>query len=141
MSLGLADDAFLAVAFSADGHRLVAAAADHSVRLYDAATGDPLIERADHADWVQTVALSPDGSRLVSGSRDATAKVVDLTSETLLTTFSGHGEPVTTVCWLDDGSLVASGGADGVVRIWKAESGKQVRKIEGFEGGIESIYS
>jgi WD40 repeat protein len=45
---------------------------------------------------------------------------------------------VTAVCWLDD-TLVASGGDDGVVRLWKADSGKEVRKIEGFRGGIEGL--
>lgn len=139
LSLGLADDAFLAAAFSADGSRLATAAADHTVRVYDAATGEQIVERADHADWVQAVAISPDGSRLVSGSRDGTAKVVDLSANKLLITFSGHGEPVTTVCLLEEGKLIASGGADGVIRIWKAESGKEVRKIEGFQGSIEGL--
>lgn len=139
LSLGLADDAFLAAAFSADGSRLATAAADHTIRVYDTATGKQVVERADHADWVQAVALSADGSRLVSGSRDGTAKVVDLAAGKLLTTFSGHGEPVTGVCLLDDGQLVASGGSNGVVRIWKAASGKEIRKIDGFQGSIEGL--
>lgn len=137
-SLGLADDGFLAVAFSADGSRLAAASADTTVRLYDTATGEQLSERSDHADWVQAVAFSPDGARLASASRDKTAKVVDLSSGKLRTTFSGHGEPVTTVCWLDD-ELVATGGANGTVRFWKADNGKEVRKIDGFRGSIEGL--
>lgn len=138
-SLGLADDGFLAVAFSPDGSRLAAASADTTVRLYDTATGEPLSERSDHADWVQAVAFSPDGSQLVSASRDTTAKLVDLASGKLRTTFSGHGEPVTAVCWLGDGDLVATGGADASVRIWRADSGKEVRKIDGFRGEIDGL--
>lgn len=137
-SLGLADDGFLAVAFSADGSRLAAASADTTVRLYDTATGEQLSERSDHADWVQAVAFSPDGARLASASRDKTAKVVDLSSGKLRTTFSAHGEPVTTVCWLDD-ELVATGGANGTVRFWKADNGKEVRKIDSFRGSIEGL--
>lgn len=137
-SLGLADDGFLAVALSADGSQLAAASADTTVRLYDAETGEQLSERSDHADWVQAIAFSPDGSRLASASRDKTAKVVDLSSGKLRTTFSAHGEPVTAVCWLDD-ELVATGGADGAVRIWKADNGKEVRKIDGFRGSIEGL--
>ena len=138
-SLGLADDAFLSVAFSADGERLTAAAADQSVRLYEAASGVQQSERTDHADWVQAVALSPDGTRLVTASRDATAKVIDLASGQLQTTFSKHGEPVTAVCWLDDGELVATGGADGQVRFWRADSGEEVRSIKGFDESIEGL--
>ena len=137
-SLGLADDAFLSVAFSADGKRLTAAAADQSVRLYEAASGVQQSERTDHADWVQAVALSADGTRLVTASRDATAKVIDLASGTLQTTFSEHGEPVTAVCWLDN-ELVATGGADGEVRLWKADSGEEVRSIKGFAESIEGL--
>ena len=137
-SLGLADDAFLSVAFSADGKRLTAAAADQSVRLYEAASGVQQSERTDHADWVQAVALSADGTRLVTASRDATAKVIDLASGQLQTTFSKHGEPVTAVCWLDN-ELVATGGADGQVRFWKADSGEEVRSIKGFAESIEGL--
>ena len=138
-SLGRADDAFLSVAFSADAERLIAAAADQSVRLYDTASGVQQSERTDHADWVQAVALSADGTRLVTASRDATAKVIDLASGQLQTTFSKHGEPVTAVCWLDDGELVATGGADGQVRFWKADSGEEVRSIKGFAESIEGL--
>ena len=137
-SLGRADDAFLSVAFSADAERLIAAAADQSVRLYDTASGVQQSERTDHADWVQAVALSADGTRLVTASRDATAKVIDLASGQLQTTFSKHGEPVTAVCWLDN-ELVATGGADGQVRFWKADSGEEVRSIKGFAESIEGL--
>ena len=137
-SLGRADDAFLSVAFSADAERLIAAAADQSVRLYDTASGVQQSERTDHADWVQAVALSADGTRLVTASRDATAKVIDLASGQLQTTFSKHGEPVTAVCWLDN-ELVATGGADWQVRFWKADSGEEVRSIKGFAESIEGL--
>jgi hypothetical protein len=136
--LGVADDAFLAVAFSADGTRLAAVAADQSLRVYDSDARGELFERTDHADWVQAVAFSPAGDRVVTVSRDTTAKVIELASGRLLTTFAGHQEPVTAVCWLRKDGLVASGGADRVVRIWKADSGQEVRRIEGFAGGIEA---
>lgn len=137
--LGVADDVFLGVAFSADGSRLAAVAADQSLRLYDSDATSQLFERTDHADWVQAVAFAADGSRLVTASRDKTAKVIELVSGRLLTTFAGHAEPVTAVSWLPQEGLVASGGGDRVVRLWKADSGQEVRKIEGFTGAIEGL--
>ena len=138
-SLGLADDAFLAVAFAAQGTALAAVAADQSLRLYDADSGVQQAERTDHADWVQAVALSADGNRLVTASRDGTAKVVDVARGQLQTTFAGHAEPVTAACWLDDGQVVATGGGDGRVRIWNADSGKEIRSIKGFTSSIEGL--
>lgn len=137
-SLGLGDDGFLSVAFSADGSRLAAAGADMTLRLYDVATGEQLAERSDHADWVQAVAFSPSGKKIVSVSRDSTAKVVDIPSGKLLTTFNGHSEPVTVACWIDE-ETVATGGADGAVRIWRAENGKELRTIVGGQGGVEGL--
>jgi hypothetical protein len=139
--LGVADDAFFAVAWAAAGSRLVAAGADASVRLFDFRSDPPrpLAERGDHADWVQAVALSPDGRRLLTASRDATAKVVDLATGRLTTTFAGHKAAVHAACWLGDGPLVATGGADGAVRIWNADTGKESRRIGGFAGAVETL--
>ncbi len=137
--LGVADDAFLAVAFGSDGGRLVACGTDHTVRLFESDSRRPLAERSDHADWVRAVAFAPDGRRLVTASRDATAKVVDLGTGRLTATFAGHAAPVTTACWLPDGALVATGGEDGAVRLWNPDTGKEARRIGGFTGGVDVL--
>ena len=137
--LGVADDAFLAVAFAADGGRLVACGTDHTVRLFETDSRRPLDERSDHADWVRAVAFAPDGRRIVTASRDATAKVLDVAAGRLTATFAGHAAPVTTACWLPDGALVATGGEDGAVRLWNPDSGKETRRIGGFAGGVEVL--
>lgn len=137
--LGVADDALLAVAFAADGGRLVACGTDHTVRLFETDSRRPLDERSDHADWVRAVAFAPDGRRLVTASRDATAKVVDLGAGRLTVTFAGHAAPVTTACWLPDNALVATGGEDGAVRLWNPDTGKEARRIGGFTGGVDVL--
>ena len=58
------------VAFSPDGQRIVSGSADTTVRLWDAATGQPIGDPlTGHTDAVDSVAFSPDGKRIVSGSR------------------------------------------------------------------------
>ncbi len=65
------------VAFSPDGSRLASASDDHTVRLWDPATGQPTATLEGHTDGVRGVAFSPDGSRLASASADHTVRLWD----------------------------------------------------------------
>ena len=67
-----------ALAVSPDGHRIVTADEDQTVRLWDADTGQPVGQPlTGHTDELRSVAFSPDGHRIVSGSRDKTLRLWD----------------------------------------------------------------
>ncbi|EMD30754.1 hypothetical protein CERSUDRAFT_120326, partial [Gelatoporia subvermispora B] len=60
-----------AVTFSPDGTRIVSGSRDNTIRIWDASTGQALLEPLEgHTDVVSSVAFSPDGTRIVSGSYD-----------------------------------------------------------------------
>ncbi|MEV6325452.1 TIR domain-containing protein, partial [Nocardia sp. NPDC051787] len=66
------------VAFSPDGKRIVSGSHDKTLRLWDAATGQPIgPPLTGHTDVVQSVGFSPDGKRIVSGSHDKTLRLWD----------------------------------------------------------------
>ena len=66
------------VAFSPDGTRIVSGSADKTVRVWDAATGQPIGQPlTGHTDAVSSVAFSPDGDRIASGSDDNTVRLWD----------------------------------------------------------------
>ena len=69
--------AVTAVAWSADGTRVVTASADKTARVWDARTGQAVGAPLQHQGVVQAVAFSADGTRVVTASDDKTARVWD----------------------------------------------------------------
>ena len=112
------DNGVWSVAWSPDGARLASADDDHTVRVWDAASGALLRTLAGHTNLVSSVAWSPDGTRLASASDDGTVRVWDTASGALLRTLTGHTNWVQSVAWSPDGARLASAGGARTVRVW-----------------------
>ena len=82
---------------------------DHTVRLWDAATGQELKTLSGHTDSVSALAYSPDGKVIASGSGDNTVRLWDAATGQELKTLSGHTDSVSALAYSPDGKVIASG--------------------------------
>jgi serine/threonine protein kinase len=101
--------------FSSDGKWLVTASEDHSARVWDAATGQSMVELR-HGDTVTRARFSLDGTRIVTSSWDRTARVWDARSGQPLTGPLIHGGKVRAE-FSADGKRIATASADHTARI------------------------
>jgi WD40 repeat protein len=117
--------------FSADGKTL-AGGDNTSVRLWDAATGQPR-DDFGHNYHVDAVAFSPDGQRLATGAAytDPILRIWDPLTGKNTAQLRGHTGGIEVVAYSPDGQVLASGSQDGTVRLWDAGSGKEVGLLDG----------
>lgn len=129
--------AVVSLAFLPSGDRLVSGSRDHTVRLWDVASGQQLGDFQGHTDAVYCLAVSPQGDRMLSGSKDRTIRLWDVPARRELRQFSGHTDTVYGVVVLPDGKSAASCSGDATLRRWNLANG---RMEQSFTGQGDRIY-
>jgi WD40 repeat protein len=117
------------VAFSPDGQRIAWAGQDKTVKVYDLATGQIVLDLAGHHRKVNTVAFSPDGQRLASAGDDWVVRVWDLATGQTVLKLRGHNRPVYNVVFSSDGQRLASASYDGTVNVWDPTTGQRISSM------------
>jgi WD40 repeat protein len=131
-----------AIDFTANGSALMAASYDHTVKLWDAATGRELqsLETADKdAIADPRVAVSPDGHALASINDSRTVNLWDLADKTKRRVLSGHTDHVMSLAFSPDGRTLASGGADKTVKVWDVATGNNLRTLTGHTDIVDAL--
>ena len=121
------------VTYNTDGTRIASGSPDHTVRLWDAATGAPVGQPLHHDDAVTSVAFSPDGTRIASGSADKTVRLWDAGTGEPVGQPLRHDHPVTSVAFSPDGTRIASASYDKTIRLWDATEGREIGVLRGHE--------
>jgi WD40 repeat protein len=96
---------------------------DHTLVLWDEATGRELRRFRGHTNGVLAIAVTGDGKRAISGGADATIRIWDVETGRALRTIDTHS-PVHSLAWSAARSaVVAAGLGDGRVVLYEIETG------------------
>jgi WD40 repeat protein len=135
-------DAVYAVAYSPDGKFLITASFDHTLKLWEVATGKELRTYGGptgHTKQVISVAFSQDGSMIASGSTDNTLKVWDVPINAPIRSFKAS-DAVQAVALSPDGLKLAIAGKDGSLKLVTPIEFKELVKFEpGHQGAITAL--
>jgi hypothetical protein len=117
--------------------RLASGSGDHTIKLWDLASGHCTATLAGHSEWVNPLALLP-GGRLASGAGSHTIKLWDLVSGHCTATLMGHSEWVNPLALLPGGRL-ASGAGDHTIKLWDLVSGRYTATLAGHNSYVSTL--
>ncbi len=131
------------VAYSRDGARIAAGCfnqdtAARSVRIWDAKTG---AEIKVIKDVDGPVVFSKDGSRVTGGhGYTLMLKIFEVSTGTEVVSINGQSfNGFSSVAMSPDGRHLVSGNSNGSVRIWDANTGKEITAIKGHTKMVNSV--
>ena len=123
-------------AVSPDGTWIVSASGDHTLKIWDVASGTERTTLSGHTYSVNGCAVSPDGTWIVSASRDRTLKIWDVASGTERATLTGHNYWVDGCAVGPDGTWIVSVSTDNTLKIWDVASGTERATLAGQSGPV-----
>jgi len=161
MKLGGFTDEINSVAYSPNG-KLIASgygsesdADDYTVRIWNIENGQEVMTLSGHTEMITSVTFSPDGKRIMSGSRDEKIKIWDAQNGnelltipiiTKYTEYSGSTSTtyyqsfISSLIYSPDGKRIAAGLWNvKAIKIWDAQTSKELRTLSGHKGGVRSI--
>jgi outer membrane protein assembly factor BamB len=146
-----AENAALALAFSADGQALALATSSGNIKLLDPSSGKELATPTKHSDWANAVAFAPDGKLLASAGsnefmsatknyqRAAEVHIWDVAAGAERGRLIGHTSRVFGAAFSPDGATLATGSADRTVRLWDVATMKERAVLEGHGDAVSGV--
>jgi len=116
------------VTWSPNGQRLASAAEDGTAKVWDARSGEQLVEYTGHPHMVFAVAWNPAGTLIASGGEDQDIHVWNAATGRLESRLVRHTSAVRSIRWSPDGKRLASANDDQSVKVWDLE-----RHLHSFE--------
>jgi transcriptional regulator with XRE-family HTH domain len=125
--------------FSPDGTRIATAYDDGTVNIWNANTGEELLNvkgSTSGSAWYAT--FSPDGKLLATAGHDKKAHIFDSATGEELLVLSGHMQDVYHIEFSPDGSRLATVSPDGTAKVWDVKTGKVLLSL--LQGNSAAPY-
>mmetsp|Transcript_44254 Transcript_44254/g.116306 ORF Transcript_44254/g.116306 Transcript_44254/m.116306 type:complete len:339 (-) Transcript_44254:668-1684(-) len=120
--------------------RCATASGDFSAKVWDALTGDELLE-FKHKHIVRALDWSPDSTQLLTGGKEAKLRIFDLNqpdSEPHILTGHEAGKAIKVVRKLPEPALFLSAGDDKTLRLWDVRAKAEAAQLT-FNGTVNSV--
>jgi RNA polymerase sigma factor (sigma-70 family) len=119
-----------AVAFSPDGKAVATAGRDHTLHLFDVASGSEVRPFRGQFDAVDAVAFSPDGDRVWTIAGDRNLRLWETTTGKEVRSLETSAGLPLCVAFSAEGRLAATGGEqDHAAHIWDLATGKELQRF------------
>lgn len=105
---------------SLNGTVIACCGKDKVASIWNADTGELIMNLAGHKRDVLGVAVSPAGDLVATGSSDDTAIVWNLKGEQIVT-WRGHDGPINEICFTGDGDQIVTASDDQTLRFWNTQ--------------------
>ena len=128
----------LTASFSPDGRWVVTASADHTARVWETTTGEPVGEPIRHDGIVLSAVFSPDGRWVLTTSEDRTARVSEATTGKTTGQPMRHDGRVNSAVFSPNGKWVVTASDDGTARLWDSATGNAVGQPLRHDGYVYS---
>ncbi|TPX67944.1 hypothetical protein SpCBS45565_g03492 [Spizellomyces sp. 'palustris'] len=114
-------------------------AADNTVRLYHAATGQYEMTLTGHMQGISDIAWSSDSKDICSASDDMTIRIWNISSSEAIRVLKGHTNYVFCVNFHPHNNLIVSGSFDESVRIWDVKKGKCLKTLPAHSDPVSAV--
>ena len=131
-----------------DGTRFISGSNDNTARIWEIATGDPLMvftmpedDLLSNERGVTSVQFLPDNQRVITGDLGGFLYLWDISTGEILRQFDDVGAVIYTVALSNDGELVLLGTSSGkaYMNLYDVESGEVLRSYFGHAIGIWEV--
>ena len=127
--------------FSPGGQRIVTATGAYRATVWDAATGEEVLNLQGHADRVTLAAFSPNGQLILTASEDKTARIWNATTGQELHNLEGHTDHFTSAVFSPNSQLVATASWDHTARIWDIATGEELYNLQDSREVNAALFS
>jgi periodic tryptophan protein 2 len=134
-------DSMNALAYSPDGSRIVTAADDGKIKIWDIVSGFCLATFDEHQSSVTGIAFAKKGQVMFSSSLDGTVRAWDLIRFRNFRTFTSTSRiQFSSVAVDPSGEIVVAGSLDNFdIQIWSVQTSQLLDQLSGHEGPISCL--